>query len=623
MKYGRIYFAWLSTIALLFGPIGLEGCGSKSDQAAPVVQQAPAAAGVQQASAASAPNQQGDQQPAGDQAQQMELPSVNLTPEGLDEILAPIALYPDPVLAVMLQASVDPQQVMDGGNWLALDQNQNLKEAALDEASKKAGFTPVMQALLHYPTVVDLMCQQFDWTKQLGASYKADPKAVLDAVQRLRAVAVDNGALKSSPQMKVDVSQQQGQQVVELKPADPRVVYVPQYDPQQVYSSTTTTTSANGTTTTTTTTSGAAPATSTNSTVVVQEKSGVSTGTAVMIGLLSFGAGIAVGAAINNNNYYYPSWGYGGVYYGGRPYYPPPYYPHYGYGWGPSYGYNRPVHYGNNNIYINNSNNNYYNRFNNNSNLKPNYKPMPTPYSNKPNGVYANSMGNRPGANKGVNYTRPATQPNRPGNAANTGVQPRPGNTQQPGAGNNANNWKGQTTYQGKQPGGANAQNRPTTGNVQARPGGGVNTGAAARPGGGNPAVAQGGANNKFGNKSVDRGYGQSTGGRQNMGSTAPSTRPATANAPATRPTTGNASATRPAPGNAPAARPATTNAPATRPAAQPASRPQSSGGGAFGGASNASADRAASNRGRASMGAPQQKSGGGGNKQAAATRKR
>src|SRR5208283_4121012 len=157
MKYGRIYFAWLSTISLLFGPMGLEGCGSKNDQAAPVVQ----------------------------------------------------------------QASVDPQQVMDGGNWLALDQNQNLKEAALDEASKKAGFTPVMQALLHYPTVVDLMCQQFDWTKQLGASYKADPKAVLDAVQRLRAVAVDNGALKSSPQMKVDVSQQQGQQVVELKPADP------------------------------------------------------------------------------------------------------------------------------------------------------------------------------------------------------------------------------------------------------------------------------------------------------------------------------------------------------------------------------------------------------------------
>ena len=73
-----------------------------------------------------------------------------------------------------------------------------------------------------------------------------------------------------------------------------------------------------------------------------------------MIGLLSFGAGIAVGAAISSNNYYYPRWGYGGVYYGRHPYYPPPYRPYYGGGWGPSYGYgyNRPVHYGNNNIYI-------------------------------------------------------------------------------------------------------------------------------------------------------------------------------------------------------------------------------------------------------------------------------
>src|SRR5271169_4851034 len=123
--------------------------------------------------------------------QQVDLPDVNLTPAGLDELMAPIALYPDPVLAVMLQAAVDPQQVMDGGNWLTLDQNHNLKEAALDQASSKAGFTPVMQALLHYPTAVDLMCSQFDWTKQLGASYQADPRSVLASVQRLRAQAVD------------------------------------------------------------------------------------------------------------------------------------------------------------------------------------------------------------------------------------------------------------------------------------------------------------------------------------------------------------------------------------------------------------------------------------------------
>ena len=317
---------------------------------------------------------------------------VNLTPAGLDELLAPIALYPDRVLAVMLQSAIDPQEIMDGGNWLALDENQSLKEAALDEASKKAGFTPVVQALLHYPSVVDMMCTQFDWTKQLGAAYKADPRAVLDSVQRLRAVAVDNGALKSSPQMKVDVSQQNGEQVVQLQPADPKVVYVPQYDPQQVYSTTTTTTSG-GTTTTTTTTNGA-PVTSSSNTVVVQQQSGVSTGTAALIGILSFGAGIAVGMAINRTTIITIRAGATADAITAAVRIFTSYRPYYGGGGGLPNGYNRPVHYGNNNIYVNN--NNYYNRFNNNSNLRPNYKPMPVHYNNKPNGVYANSMGNRP-----------------------------------------------------------------------------------------------------------------------------------------------------------------------------------------------------------------------------------
>jgi hypothetical protein len=545
---------------------------------------------------------------AAGQQQPIQLPDVDLSPTGLDELLAPIALYPDPVLAVILQASVDPQQVMDGGNWLTLDQNQNLKEAALDQASQKAGFTPVMQALLHYPSVVDMMCTQFDWTKQLGAAYSADPKSVLGSVQRLRAIAVDNGALKTSAQMKVSVKQDQGQDIVEVAPADPKIVYVPQYDPQQVFSTTTTTTNADGSTITTTTTNGPAPSTTTNSTVVVQQQqSGVSTGTAALIGLLSFGAGIAVGAAISSNNYYDPRWGYGGVYYGGRPYYPPPYRPYYGGGWGPAYGYNRPVHYGNNNIYINNNHchNKYYNRFNNNSNLKPGYKPMPVHYNNKPNGVYAKSMGNQPGSNSGAKYnrpnngngyngnaqTRPATQPSRPGNTAgntrpaNNNPATKPGNTG--GAGNN--NWKGQTTYQGNR-GGSNAQTRP---------GGGVNTGGNnLRPGGTAPGTAQGG--NKYGGGNVDRGYGQQGGGRPNT--TTPSTRPSTGN-----------TANWPSTGNTPANRPATNNQnsrPATQPANRPQQQPQS--GGAFGGASKPSADRAASNRGRASMGAPQHSQGGG-----------
>src|SRR5579862_3017172 len=160
MKAFRGYLAWLSTLCLICSPIGLEGCGSNNKAPASASQQAAPVAQDTSAPAASGSNpQEASQQQTVVQQQPIQLPDVDLSPAGLDELLAPIALYPDPVIAVVLQASVDPQQVMDGGNWLALDQNQNLKEAALDQASQKAGFTPVRQALLHYPTVVDLMCQ--------------------------------------------------------------------------------------------------------------------------------------------------------------------------------------------------------------------------------------------------------------------------------------------------------------------------------------------------------------------------------------------------------------------------------------------------------------------------------
>lgn len=608
MKRVQIYMAWLSTFLMISTNMGWEGCSAKENAPAPVVQQASAGSTGQADSNQQAQNPGQQAQPAG--AQQMQLPEVSLTADGLDELLAPVALYPDPVLAVLLQSAVDPQQVMDGGNWLVLDENKNLKEAALDEASKKAGFTPVMQALLHYPTVVDLMCTQFDWTKQLGAAYEANPRAVLDAVQRLRAQAVDNGALKSGAQMKVDVAQDNGQQVVKLEPANPKVVYVPQYDPNQVFQTTTTTTRPDGTVTTTTTTSGPAPAASTSSsstTVVQQQSSGVSTGTAVMIGLLSFGAGVALGAAINSNNYYYPAWGYGGVWYGPRPYYPPPYHPVYYGGWHGGYYYNRPVHYGNTNIYINNTNN-YYNRFQNNNNLNSNYKPRPVPYNNNANSTYSRNMGSRPEAKQGVNY-RPgagnnANAGNRPvynkpsGGNGNVATRPAggggnvgnaPGGAQRPATGNNANNWKGQSAYAG------NKGNQVNAGTMPAR-----------NPSGDRGFAQNGGTRPTTGNVST----GNMQGNRPNAGNAGNATynRPSGGNA-ATRPTTGNA----PSAGNPPATRPANTNQPASRPATQGQmqNRAQSSGGGAFGGAGsgagNAKADRQASNRGRESMGAQQQ----------------
>jgi len=583
MKFFKMCVSWMTSLLFLSGTLGTEGCGAKDALPTPTVQQT-----SQQSSTGTAQ----DQVASADQTQQsVQLPEVNLTADGLDELLAPIALYPDPVLAVMLQASVNPQEVMDGGNWLAVDENQKLKEAALDQASEKAGFTPVMQALLHYPSVIDLMCSQFDWTKQLGASYQSNPKAALASVQRLRAQAVDNGALKSSPQMKVDVKQDQGQQVVELKPGDTKTVYIPQYDPAQVYGTTTTTTTNGGTTTTTTTTTGAAPSTTivNNSTTVVKEKEGVSTGTAVMIGLLAFGAGIAVGNSMSHNHYYYPAWGYGGVWYGPRPYYPPPYHPIYYGGWHGGYHYNRPPYYAHYNVNVN-VNNNYYNRFNNNGNMNPNYKPRPVPYNSNPNGTLAKNMGNNPANKSGVNYKPGNTAATRPAGGNNAGNIQRPstGNTpstaQRPSTGNQTSDWKGQSTYQGNK----NAQTRPAT-----TPGN-ANTGNMNKAGGMQPGKTP----------SADRGFATQGG-----------TRPNTGNTQASRPTTGSGQATRPSAGTTPSARPATdtsqTSRPAggsqqaARPTTQPSSRPQSSGGGAFGGASNPSSDRAASNRGHSSMNAP------------------
>ena len=84
------------------------------------------------------------------------------TPEALDELLAPIALYPDQLVGQILAASVNAQEVLDAGNWLL--QNENLTGAPLDTAAQKAGFGPAVRALVHFPTVVDMMCQEIDWT---------------------------------------------------------------------------------------------------------------------------------------------------------------------------------------------------------------------------------------------------------------------------------------------------------------------------------------------------------------------------------------------------------------------------------------------------------------------------
>lgn len=209
-------------------------------------------------------------------------------PDALEELLAPIALYPDQLLGQVLAASVNSQEVLDGGNWLL--QNEKLTGDELDKATEKAGFGPAMRVLVHFPTIIDMMCQQIDWTRQVGSAFSSDQKSVLDAVQRLRAQAAEVGNLKSTPEQTVETKTENNKVIVEVKPADPKVVYVPTYDPQAVY-----TTPPPATTTTTTTTTDT-----------------VSTGTAVAAGLFAFGIGVLIGNAMDDDDYCYPHWGYGG-----------------------------------------------------------------------------------------------------------------------------------------------------------------------------------------------------------------------------------------------------------------------------------------------------------------------
>jgi len=204
----------------------------------------------------------------------------------LDTLLAPIALYPDALLAQMLLCAGDPPNVTALGQWL--HKNTMLKGTELQDAATVAGFEPSFVALALFPQVVDGMARQLEWTTRLGKAFGADRTAVFDSIQRLRRQAEAAGSLKDTPQQDVETrATTGGQQVIVIEPANPQVVYVPQYDPLVVYTQ---------------------PAT----TVVVQQDNDVDE--AVAAGLIGFTAGIALGAAFDND-YYYGPWGWhGGAY---------------------------------------------------------------------------------------------------------------------------------------------------------------------------------------------------------------------------------------------------------------------------------------------------------------------
>jgi hypothetical protein len=149
--------------------------------------------------------------------------------EQLDQILAPIALYPDPLLAQIFIASTYPLEVVVADRWA--NQNKNLKGDELNTALSKQPWDASVKALVPFPDVLSMMSQKLDWTQMVGDAFLAQQGDVMDTVQKLRKRASDAGNLKSTEQQKVITEQQ----IIRIEPANPSTVYVPVYDPLWIY----------------------------------------------------------------------------------------------------------------------------------------------------------------------------------------------------------------------------------------------------------------------------------------------------------------------------------------------------------------------------------------------------
>jgi len=147
----------------------------------------------------------------------------------LDSLTAPIALYPDPLLAQVLMATTFPQEVESAAAWSKTNAQMTGDEAVKAVASKP--WDPSVQSLVAFPQVLATMASKPDWVKQLGNAFLAQPNDVMDSVQRLRKQAHEAGNLKSGEQQKVVVAQN----TIQIQPENPQIVYVPAYNPAYVY----------------------------------------------------------------------------------------------------------------------------------------------------------------------------------------------------------------------------------------------------------------------------------------------------------------------------------------------------------------------------------------------------
>jgi hypothetical protein len=166
-------------------------------------------------------------QPAADEQ------AASIPPEQLESLVAPIALYPDPLLSQILVASTYPLEIIQLQQWL--EKNKTLKDKALADAVQKEPWDASIQAMAALPDVVKQLAENIKWTTDLGNAFLAQQSDVMDAVQRMRKKAQKGGNLKSSEQQKVETKTVASKEVIIIEQSNPEVVYVPSYNPTVVY----------------------------------------------------------------------------------------------------------------------------------------------------------------------------------------------------------------------------------------------------------------------------------------------------------------------------------------------------------------------------------------------------
>ena len=201
----------------------------------------------------------------------------------LESLVAPIALYPDPLVSQILMGSTYPLEVSEATNWLR--SNSQLKGSALNNALQQQTWDPSVKSLVSFPPVLEMMGSQLSWTQNLGNAVLAQQSDTMNAIQALRAKAKNSGALKSNAQQAVSTQGSGSSETIVIQPSNPQVVYVPSYNPTVVYG----------------------PWPYPAYPPVAYYPPGYVAGTA----LLSFGVGMAVGAALWGGCRWGGSWGGG------------------------------------------------------------------------------------------------------------------------------------------------------------------------------------------------------------------------------------------------------------------------------------------------------------------------